>query len=292
MALIIKVGGVVAAEDTTMATVLADMAAWSSQHGEPVILVHGGGKAVTEMAGRLGITSTFQDGVRVTKPEEMALVDMVLAGHTNTELVRLAWRAGIPAVGLTGADAGLLVGRLLFPDTAGRTADTSRVNLQAVHAIHIAGLLPIVATVGVGEDGGAVNINADEAAQAIAQAWVREDPSASVRLCFLSDMAGVLNRDGRVIHEISVGEVESLVHSGVARDGMAAKLRSCAEAVQAGVRKIVIGGFGGAGDLERLLSGANGTTISGTTISGTTTTDAAAPDATTSGAHKKEATNE
>lgn len=256
MALIVKVGGTVAADEQVMMRLLQELAAL----GTAGALVHGGGKAVTDLAARLGITSEFREGIRVTKAEEMALVDMILAGRTNTELVRLAQRAGVSAVGLTGADNNLLVGTLQFPEDGGRTANVKQVNLEAVHTLHENGFLPIIATVGTGEDGYAVNINADEAAQAIARRWV-QDGREAVQLCFISDTRGVLNAEQRTIPVITLNEVESLVASGTVRDGMAAKIRSCAEAVRAGVDRIVIGTYRDRGDLERLLHQVEGTTV-------------------------------
>lgn len=256
MALVVKVGGTVAADEQCMASIIREIA----DSGEPALLVHGGGKAVTELAGRLGIVSTFRDGVRLTQSEEMAVVDMVLAGKTNTDLVRLAHRTGVAAIGLTGADGGLLIGRILYPHDGGRTAAVSSVNLEPVKAIQQAGFLPVLATVGVGEDGYGVNINADEAAQAIAREWARHGEEV-VRLCYLSDTAGVLDPEGGLISEIPSARVENLIATGVVQGGMAAKLRSCVAAIETGVARIVIAGYRESGDLARLVQGELGTTI-------------------------------
>ncbi|TVR67895.1 MAG: acetylglutamate kinase [Spirochaetaceae bacterium] len=269
MAIIVKAGGTIAAEREIMESLVREIWACRTRENEQVLLIHGGGKAVTELAGKLGIVSTFRDGVRLTGSDEMALVDMVLAGLNNTELVRLAQRLGIPALGLTGADGALLTGRILYPEEGGRTAEVAEVNPAVIRVAQAAGFLPILATVGIGRDGGAVNINADEAAQAIAQALARgTSPGAAtsadpgpVRLCYVSDTAGVLDAAGSVIREISLEEVESLIARGVVQGGMAAKLRSCAAAVQAGVERIVIGGYRNPGDLEDLLRGALGTSV-------------------------------
>jgi len=223
------------------------------------------------MSTTLGMNPQFRDGIRITTPDEMEVVDMVLAGRVNTELVRLAHRHRVPALGLTGADGGLLVGRLLVPEDGGtpstaaapdssslpetRTARPLRVDPAVLQMALAAGYLPIVATVGTGEDGGAVNINADEAAQAIAEAM------DGATLCYLSDIPGVLDGAGSVIREIDPGTIESLISSGVARDGMAAKLRSCAVAVTSGVGAVMIGRYLKRGDLERLIHGNGGSPI-------------------------------
>ncbi len=261
MAIIVKVGGTLLAREPVITGIIREIAAAE----EPGLLIHGGGKAVTELAGRLGIVSTFRDGVRLTQPEEMAVVDMVLAGRNNTELVRLAHRVGVRALGLTGADGGLLVGRILYPDQGGRTAEVAQVNLAAIDAARNAQFLPVLATVGVGQDGGPVNINADEAAQAIAREWARLHGAVEpVRLVFVSDIPGVLDEQNALIPSIPADQVEALIADGVVQGGMAAKLRSCAEAVRHGVERIVIGGYRDRGDLERLLRGDQGTTVTNT----------------------------
>ncbi|WP_018527129.1 acetylglutamate kinase [Alkalispirochaeta alkalica] len=258
MELVVKTGGRVAADQQAMASLFQDLASLRL----PSVLVHGGGAAVTDLAARLGITSAFHEGVRITQPEEMALVDMVLAGETNTELVRLARRAGVAAVGLTGSDGELLTGTLLFPGR-GRTARVSSVNLAVPELLLKEGFLPVIATVGTGEDGQAVNINADEAAQAIACAAARRAgrDTPPVQLCFISDTAGVLDDQGRIIPEIPRSAIEDLIAAGTVRDGMAAKIRSCGAALEAGVTRVVVGSYEQAGDISRLLQGERGTSI-------------------------------
>lgn len=278
MAIIIKVGGALVSDQATMTSIITEIGT-IIRRGETrnrVILIHGGGKAVTDLAARLGIVSTFRDGVRLTQRDEMAVVDMVLAGLNNTELVRLSHRAGVPAVGLTGADGALLTGRILYPEDGGRTAEVARVNPAVLDSIGSGGYLPILATVGVGEDGGPVNINADEAAQALAREMALSGASASagggtgtedgtgaqtVTLCFIADTAGVLDQNRSLIREIPVSSVERLIAEGTVQGGMAAKLRSCAAAIRAGVHRIVIGGYNQPGDLARLIDGVQGTSV-------------------------------
>jgi acetylglutamate kinase len=201
----------------------------------------------------------FRDGIRITTTEEMEVVDMVLAGRVNTELVRLAQRHNVPALGLTGADGALLTGRLLVPEDPSapetRTAQPYRVDPNILRVALAAGYLPIVATVGIGEDSHAVNINADDAAQAIAEALTE------ATLCYLSDTPGVLDEDDSVLREIVPDQIETLISSGVVRDGMAAKLRSCAAAVNVGVREVMIGQYRNRGDLRAVVQGESGTAI-------------------------------
>lgn len=247
---VVKIGGTVATDPDRLGNLFADLASLES----PPVLVHGGGVAVSSLSRRLGLEPRFQDGIRITSPEEMDIADMVLGGSVNTALVRLASHAGIAAVGLTGADAGLLTGRTIGADGS-RTARPLRVDPKVVTLLLSAGYLPVVASVATGEDGGAVNVNADDAAQAVAEALPR------AVLCYLSDIPGVLDLSGAVIPRIGTSEVESLIGSGVARDGMAAKLRSSAAAVESGVARVVIGTIEAPGDVARLLSGTQGTQI-------------------------------
>ncbi|MDA3950684.1 MAG: acetylglutamate kinase [Spirochaeta sp.] len=255
MRIVVKVGGTVAEDIAVTTSLLQELKARAGS----VVLVHGGGKAVTRISEHFGITPVFADGVRVTSPEEMELVDMVLAGRVNTELVRLAHRAGVAAVGLTGADSSMLSGQLVGDPARNRTATVARVSPEVIELVLARGLLPVIASVGIGTDGHAVNINADEVARAIAVAMAKTDPD--VALCYLSDTPGVLHRDQSVIPTITTDAVERFIADGVIQGGMAAKIRSSAAAIEAGLQRVVIGGYQHSGDLEHLLNGGQGTTV-------------------------------
>lgn len=247
---VVKIGGTVASDTDSLQALLEELVSLR----RAAVLVHGGGKRVSEMSGLLGMTPRFIDGIRLTSAAEMQVVDMVLAGEVNTALVRAAARAGARAVGLTGSDAGLLTGRTVAVDgMQSRTARPQAVEPRLLRLLLSDGLLPVLATVASGEDGHGVNINADDAAQAIAEAL----PDST--LCYLSDIPGVLDAEGLVMDQLDSSRVEQLIAAGVARDGMAAKLRSCTEALAGGVREVVIGQFRQAGDLARLLAGRQGT---------------------------------
>lgn len=255
MYVVVKIGGTVAENTAVTASLMEEL----KDHAGRAVLVHGGGKAVTRISEHFGITPVFADGVRVTSPEEMELVDMVLAGRVNTELVRLAHRTGLAAVGLTGADSGMLGGQLIGDPAQNRTATAGRVSPEVITLVLGRGLLPIIASVGIGTDGYAVNINADEVARAIAVAMAQSDPD--VALCYLSDTPGVLHRDQSVIPTITTDTVEPLITDGVIQGGMTAKIRSSAAAIDAGLQRVVIGGYQHTGDLKDLLNGGQGTTV-------------------------------
>lgn len=251
---VIKIGGTVAEDRTITTRLLREIAALPN----PAVVVHGGGKAVSRISERLGLSPRFVDGVRITSPEEMEIVDMVLAGRVNTELVRAATREGLQAIGLTGADRALLEGALVGDGATNRTATVHAVHSAPVIAAIENETIPIVATVGIGTDGEAVNINADEAARAIALSLSKEK---NVVLCYISDIPGVLDPEDAVIGRIAAADAEGLIADGTVTGGMAAKIRSSAAAVLGGISRVVIGGFRGEGDLGKLLRTETGTTI-------------------------------
>ncbi len=251
---ILKIGGTIATDESLTSRLFAEIQTF----GIPVVLVHGGGRGVTDMAARFGIVSHFKDGVRVTSPAEMPIVDMVLAGETNTALVRIAQQAGVAAVGLTGADTALLVGETLLSDDDSRTARVQQVHPEVLFTLIERGILPVVATVASDGSGRGVNINADEAAQAIAQRIAQEH---RVSLCFISDTPGVLDQEGTLIPKIPLDNIDPLIAAGVVHGGMAAKIRACGAAVHAGVHQVVIGTYQSSGDLVQLQSGSRGTVI-------------------------------
>ncbi|MFA7567120.1 MAG: acetylglutamate kinase [Alkalispirochaeta sp.] len=252
---VLKIGGAVAEDGAITDMLFRELHGYTGR----AVLVHGGGAALTRLSQRLGIEVTFSDGVRVTSSEEMELADMVLAGRVNTQLVRRAGVSGLKAAGLTGADGGLFLGKLVDPAALSRTASVEEVRPEMVHLLLSQGFLPIVASVGVDRTGDGVNINADEAAQSLAAALARD--GHHVTLCYLSDINGVLNSGSSVIRDVPIAAVEDLVRNGTVRGGMTAKLRSAVAAIKMGLDNIVIGGYREPGDLQRLLAGDTGTTV-------------------------------
>lgn len=251
MSYVIKIGGVAAERAEVVGELCRELVAAQPRS----LVVHGGGKLVSTLSRRLGIEPTFRDGVRLTSPEEMSIVEMGLCGAVNGDLVRAARARGVNAWGIRGSDAGFVLGRTI--ESGNRTAVVERVNTAPIEVLWSGGYLPVSASVAAAADGGAVNINADEYAQAVAQAL------GAFRLVFISDIPGVLNESGERIPTIELDRIEPLIASGVASGGMAAKLRACADAVRAGVKGVIIGDFGSAGDLIGLLEGKRGTTIHG-----------------------------
>jgi acetylglutamate kinase len=213
----------------------------------PIVLVHGGGKEVTALQRTLGAEPEWKDGLRVTTPEGMRAVAMVLTGLVNKRIVSALLTAGADAVGISGEDGGLLRASVARGGAMGRTGEVERVRAELLHAFLAQGLTPVVSPVSRGPDGGALNVNADDAAAAVAAALGADE------LLFVSNVPGVL-ADGAVIAEIAMGDVERLIEDGTAQGGMAPKLRAAARAAGT-VARVRIGG------LEMLKDSTAGTRI-------------------------------
>jgi len=200
----------------------------------PVVLVHGGGEAVSALSRRLALPVEKRDGRRVTSPEVAEAVEMVLAGPVNRMLVAALRRAGLDALGLAGVDGGLLTAQRA-PGGLGHVGEIVAVRVSLLHSLLLAGLTPVIAPMAPAAEGGLpFNINADDAAAAIAGAL------HATELLFVSDVPGV-TVDGTVQASVAAGEIETLIELGAATDGMAAKLRAAATAIRAGAHAVRIG---------------------------------------------------
>ena len=237
-----KVGGP-ALEDPGLMAPLADEV---RRAGGPVVLVHGGGRYIERRLKTLQIESQFVDGRRATSPEAMEVVEMVLAGTVNKGLAAGLTAAGLPAVGLSGRDAGLIRARL--EPGLGRVGTPERVDVAPLLALWDAGYVPVVAPVSAGPSGESVNVNADEAALGIAKALRAQS------LVYLSDVDGV-RVDGAVVERLSPLEAERRIADGTIAGGMVLKVRAALEASSAGIPEVVVAGK------ARLTGGFPGTVI-------------------------------
>ncbi|PZN97161.1 MAG: acetylglutamate kinase [Alphaproteobacteria bacterium] len=210
------------------------------------VVVHGGGPQIGAMLKRLGIESRFVDGLRVTDAETAQVAEMVLAGSINKELVAWIERAGGRAAGISGKDAGLVravkVRRTTRdPGSAieqvvdlGFVGEPESVDRTIIDTLLAAGIVPVIAPVGVGADGHTYNINADTMAGAIAAAL------GASRFFLLTDVAGVLGKDGSLQSDLTPAGIAALVADGTITGGMIPKLETCVAAVNAGVDAAVI----------------------------------------------------
>ncbi len=210
------------------------------------VIVHGGGPQIGKTMERMGKKPSFVAGQRVTDEETMDIVEMVLGGKVNKEIVNLINRAGGKAVGLTGKDGGLVQAKKLKmtrkSESTGETeiidiglvGQVTEVRPGALIALEQGGFIPVIAPVGVGEQGETYNINADLVAGAVAGALKAE------KLILLTDQAGILDKDKNLISSLDKKKVELLVEKGVIAGGMIPKTASCFEALDAGCAKVHI----------------------------------------------------
>jgi acetylglutamate kinase len=216
------------------------------QTGINPIVVHGGGPQIGAMLKRLNIPSSFVDGLRVTDAAAMEVVEMVLSGVINKQIVAGINSAGGRAVGVSGKDGNMVVARRVersrtdpntrerIPVDLGFVGEPDKVDAEVLRMIINSGLIPVVAPIGIGPDGQTYNINADTVAGAVAGAIPAE------RLVLLTDVEGVLDSDGRVIARLTVSEARGLIADGTVSGGMIPKIETAIEAVEKGVRAAAI----------------------------------------------------
>jgi acetylglutamate kinase len=196
------------------------------------VIVHGGGPQIGQMLKRVGKESVFIDGMRVTDDETMEIVEMVLGGRINAEIVHYIGREGGRAVGLTGKDCGFMrVRRLAGPqgEDLGRVGTPEHVDPAILLTMANNGFIPVVAPIGTDSAGRTFNVNADVAAGAIAEALHAE------KLILLTDVAGVLDGTGKLVPSLSPAAAREAISSGIVKGGMIPKLETCIHAVQHGV---------------------------------------------------------
>jgi acetylglutamate kinase len=241
----VKIGGR-AQGDPTLAQLLAEVA----RGGDELVVVHGGGDEVTALQRRLGSEPTFVGGRRVTTEHDMEIVRMVLSGTVNKRIVRQLLDVGLPAIGISGEDGGILAATILENGALGAVGEPVAADARPIEALLSAGFVPVISPLGRHADTGqGLNINGDDAAAAIAGA-LRAD-----ELLLLADVPGVLDASGAVVRTISADDVDQLIASGVAKGGMTAKLQASRRALAAGVASVRIS------DVNALLDPAVGTRL-------------------------------
>ncbi len=210
------------------------------------VVVHGGGPQIGQMLARLGVESTFVDGLRVTDEATAKIAEMVLSGGINKELVGWITAAGGKAIGISGKDGGLVTARKVTrttrdPDSnieqvvdLGFVGEPAFVDTSVIDTAVAAGMIPVIAPIAAGADGATYNINADTMAGAIAAAL------GAARLFLLTDVAGVLDADGKLLTDLTPADIARLREDGVIRGGMVPKLETCINAVGAGCEAAVV----------------------------------------------------
>jgi acetylglutamate kinase len=242
---IVKYGGH-AMGNAELAEFFANDIVLLEQSGVKPIVVHGGGPQIGALLDRLKIKSEFADGLRVTDRETVEIVEMVLAGSINKQIVAEINRLGGRACGISGKDANLMIARKLERRVRdphsniervidlGFVGEPEEVNPGIVEVLARGDLIPVVAPIGVSRDGVTYNINADTFASALAAAMKAK------RLLLLTDVPGVLDRHGQLIPKLTVNRARTLINDGTITGGMIPKVESCIEVVEAGVEGVVI----------------------------------------------------
>jgi acetylglutamate kinase len=245
MTAVVKVGGNELDDEDFLAGLCAALAAFAG----PLVLVHGGGKEISSALEHYGQASRFVDGLRVTPPESMRIMEMVVCGTINKRVVARLGAVGLRALGLSGVDLGLLRCVPHRPNGVdlGRVGAITAVDVQALRAMLGQGWLPTFAPVALGEgDHLAYNVNADHVAQAIAAALSRDEPC---ELTFVSNVPGVI-LGGSVVPQLSAAAITAAIASGEISGGMIPKVQSALAALEAGasaVRITNLAGFAGGG---------------------------------------------
>jgi acetylglutamate kinase len=242
---VVKYGGH-AMGDADLAKAFARDITLLETSGVRPVVVHGGGPQIGEMLDRLGIKSEFRGGLRVTDKSTVEVVEMVLAGAINKEIVMAINAEGGKAVGLSGKDGNMVFAERVTktqkdPDSniekvidLGFVGEPKTVNRAVIDMVLGAELIPVIAPVAPGKDGHTYNVNADTFAGAIAGAL------NAARLLFLTDVPGVLDKKGNLIKELTVAEVHALIADGTISGGMIPKVETCVEAIGRGVEGVVI----------------------------------------------------
>ncbi len=242
---VIKYGGH-AMGDTKVGQQFAADVVLLKQVGVNPIVVHGGGPQIGEMLERLKITSSFIDGLRVTDAATVEVVEMVLSGSINKQIVSAIGDAGGMAIGLSGKDGKLIVARKLRrttrdPDSniekildLGFVGEPHQINAEILESFEDSDVIPVIAPIGIGKNGETYNINADTAAGAIAAAV------GATRLFLLTDVVGVLDKNKELISQITASRARQLIADGTISGGMIPKVETCLDAVEKGVEAAVI----------------------------------------------------
>lgn len=231
----IKYGGNAMQSEELKRLVMGD-AVLLSMVGIKVVIIHGGGPEITDMLKRVGKKSEFVDGLRVTDKESAEIVQMVLAGKVNKNLVNILENAGGKAIGLSGIDGHLLEARMR-DERLGYVGDITDVNIDIVNDVLDMGYIPVISTVGCDKENNVYNINADTAAARIAGMLGAES------LIMMTDIRGVLkdkDNPDSLIKKIYVSDARHLMNQGIISGGMIPKVECCIEAIRRGVRKVFV----------------------------------------------------
>ena len=232
-AIVVKFGGHAMGEQAFVDSFASDMVLLR-QVGTNPLIVHGGGPQIGAMLEKLEIESSFVNGLRVTDEATISVVEMVLAGGINKSLVAAIAKAGGKAVGISGKDGNLIKATKAHDGSLGYVGHPETIDIEVIEALMSRDMMPVVAPTAMGDDGMTYNINADTAAGAVAGAI------GASRLLMLSDVTGILDKDGQLIERVNISQAKKLIEDGTVTGGMIPKLETCIQAVEEGAEAAVI----------------------------------------------------
>ena len=239
--IVVKFGGNAMIDDALKHSFARDIVLMKSVGLTPIV-VHGGGPQIGNVLAKLGKTTRFIDGMRVTDSETMDVVEMVLGGSVNKEIVHLIHRCGGKAVGLTGKDGHFIRAKKMQLENAvdgepvdlGFVGEVSGIDASMLHMLSQSDFIPVIAPIGVGDDGHSYNINADLVAGKIAEELKAE------KLILLTNTAGILDKQGELLTGLSLKDIDDLIADGTISSGMIPKTRCATDALKGGVTSVHI----------------------------------------------------
>lgn len=227
---VIKFGGSLTKNKEAQKKFIQELAEISKRQN--IVLVHGGGPEINNLLNKLNIESKFVNGLRYTDEQTLEVVEMALSGKVNKMLTAELIACGIKAVGISARDGSIAICDI--KKELGFVGEPTKINVSLIETLIAGGFFPVISSVGMDESTHALNINADTLATNIAIEFKAD------KLIFLTDVAGVLDKDKNTIKEIKISEVDDLVNSKIITGGMIPKINSCKQAVQKGVKEVFI----------------------------------------------------
>ncbi|MEM0672323.1 acetylglutamate kinase [Dickeya oryzae] len=245
--LIIKLGGVLLDSEEALERLFTALVAYRQQHQRPLVIVHGGGCLVDDLMKKLSLPVVKKNGLRVTPADQIDIITGALAGSANKTLLAWSIRHGINAVGLSLADGGSTVVTQLN-DELGHVGKAEAGSPALLNTLLSAGYLPVISSIGITAGGELMNVNADQAATALAQ-------TLGADLILLSDVSGILDGKGQRIAEMTASKAEELIAQGIITDGMIVKVNAALDAARALGRPVDIASWRHAEQLPMLFNG-------------------------------------
>ena len=233
MKLVIKIGGA-ALDDKQLVGTFAKTIPSLVREGHKLVIVHGGGAALSRTLKQLGCETTFVNGLRVTNSQTRDVAIMVLAGQLNKQLVAAIGHAGQPALGICGGDLRLVLASKKKQPDLGYVGEITAVDAQWIERLWTAGVVPVISSLALGFDGEYYNVNADQMASACAVAC------GAQALIYLTDVPGVQDAEGAVIRWLGVNAISDMVQQSTVSGGMLPKLQACTSALKKGVKRVRI----------------------------------------------------